>query len=80
MEDYNLEIDPGFEAGLFFENSFRPSLILYIAPSILSRQSTIQSLEYQYNNLGLEQNPQSRSQRLVNYIRDLYISKRKNQK
>jgi len=73
VEDHDLEIDPSFEAGLLSGNSFRPSLTSHTAPPILSRQSTIQSLENQHDDLGLEQNPQSRAQRPVNHMGDLYL-------
>ena len=80
MEDLDLEIDPGFEAGLLSGNSFRPPLTSHIAPPIFSRQSAIQSLEYQHDDLELELNPQSRSQRPVNHLRNLNVSKRNNQR
>jgi hypothetical protein len=80
VEDHDLEIDPSFEAGLLSGNFFRPPSASHTAPPILSRQSAIQSLEYQHDDLGLEHNPQFRSQRPVNHMGDLHVSKRKNQK
>jgi hypothetical protein len=79
-EDHDLEINPSFEAELLSGNSFRPPLTSHTAPPILSRQNAIRSLEHQDDDLGLEHNPQSCSQRPVNHMGDLQVSKRNNQK